>query len=309
MSTPVMLRSLYSDLFTSDALPVLEEIFRSELDMHPSRRQMLAKIVSHDRDIWQATEIHDMPQFNQMDEGEDYSFKRPKQGAAKTLTIQKFGLGFSISEEMIEDGKVDQVGDAIRKLAKSGRESQEVNFMNLYNNGFGTATTADGQPIFDAAHTLPSGATFANELATAADLSVASLDQALQDFETNFVGDSGIIYNLKPKVLLVHPSNKRFAMELIGSELKADTADNNLNSFKQDGLVVVSSPHLTDTDSWYLQASPEETGMRIVSRKDIETKAGGPDSGFVSDSILYKSRYREEVGATHPYGVFGSPGA
>lgn len=314
---PVALRSQYGDLFGSTMLPVLEELFRAEIEMHPSRREQLFKVVSTDRDIWQATELHDLDLFNSIPEGQDYNFKRAKQGASKTLTISKYGLGFSISEEAVDDGKFDLIADMTRKLARSGMESQEIQAMNIFNNGFGSVVSADGQPVFDTAHSLPSGLTFRNELATAADLSATSLEQMLQDFETQFIGDSGIIYNIKPRILLVHPSNKRLAKELIGSDLKADyvttstgtTNINNMNSFKEEGLVVVSSPHITDSDSWFMLGMPEETGLRLVVRRPMETKAAGPDVGFASDSIYYKSRYREAIGVTHPYGIFGSPGA
>jgi hypothetical protein len=309
MSAPVALRSQYGHLFGSSMLPVLEEIFRSELAQHSPKRDMLAKKVTTDRDIWQSTAIHDMDLFAEVAEGSDYSFNRPKQGASKTLQPKKYGLGFSISEEAVEDGKFDFIGDAIRKMAKSARESQEINFFNLINNGTSGTTCADGVAWFSTAHTLPSGLTFRNRLSTYADLSATSLEQALVDFETQFIGDSGIVYNPKAKVLLVHPSNKRYAMELIGSDLKADTADNNMNSLKQDGLMVVASDKITDTDSWALWASPEETGARIVVRKDIETKAAGPDVGFKNDSILYKSRYREISGVNEAYGVMYSAGA
>lgn len=309
MSAPVAIRSQYSDLFGSSMLPVLEELFRTEYERYPSKREMLFKIVQHDRDIWQYSELHDMPLFSEVEEGAEYSFKRPKQGSNKTLVMQKFGLGFSISEEMVDDGKFDHIADMLRKLGRSARESQEIQAMDIFNNGFSSETTADGQPLFDLAHPLPSGGTFRNELATAADLSTTSLDTALSDYETQFVGDSGIIYSLKPRVLLVAPNLKRYAMELIGSELKADTPNNNMNSFLNDGLQVVSSPHLTDADAWFLVGMPEDTGLRIVSRTPIETKAAGPDVGFSTDSILYKARYREKIAAVHGYGVFGSPGA
>jgi hypothetical protein len=82
-----------------------------------------------------------------------------------------------------------------------------------------------------------------------------------------------------------------------------------MNSLKQDGLMVVSSPHLTDSDAWFLLADKSETGLDIISRKPIETKAAGPDSGFDNDSIKYKSRYREKVDTIHAYGVLGTPGA
>jgi hypothetical protein len=309
MIAPVAMRNQYSDLYGSAMLPVLEELFRMELMQHPSRREALFKTVATDRDIWQSSEIHDLDMFSQVEEGAEYSFKRPKQGASKTLTMKKMGLGFSISEEMVDDGKFDLISDMTKKLAKSAKESQEVDAMNIFNNGFSSETTADGVALFSDSHTLPSGSTFRNKPSSAADLSQSSLDTALQDFEQVFVGDSGIIYNIKPKVLLVHPSNKRYAKELVGSDGKPDTADNNLNAFKEDGLVVISSPHLTDTDAWFILASPEETGLRIISRKAIETKAAGPDLGFATDSILYKARYREKIGATHAYGSYGNAGA
>lgn len=317
-NAPVILRANYSDLFGANMLPVLEEIFRSELERHPSRREALFKIVPTERDIWQSTEMHDMPLFEQLPEGTEYSFERPKQGASKTLVINKYGLGFSISEEAVDDGKFDFISDSVRKMGESAKESQEIQALNVFNNGFSSEVTADGLPLFDLAHTLPSGGTYRNELSTPADLSATSLEQMLTDFETQFVGDSGIIKLMMPKILLVHPSNKRLAKELIGSELKPETVEaasgdgitniNNYNSFREEGLRVVSSPHLTDTDAWFMLTDPMRHGLRIVSRKPIETKAGGSDVGFNNDSILYKSRYREIIGAIHGYGVFGSPG-
>lgn len=308
MSAPQFMKSNYSDLFGSSMLPALEEIFWSEWATHPSMREQVFKTVGTSTDIYQSTEMHDMPLFYTVAEGTDYTFRRPNQGASKTMSIVKYGLGFSISEEAVDDGKFDFIADAVKKMAKSAKESQEISAMNIFNNGFDSETTSDSQYIFDTDHTLPSGLTFRNELSAAADLSPSSLETALIDFETQFIGDSGIINKLMPKILLVHPTLKRYAKELIGSDLKADTADNNMNSLKSDGLIVLSSPHLTDTDAWFLLSDKASTGMRIVNRKSLETKGSGDDVGFINDSIYYKSRYRETIGCLHPYGVFGSPG-
>lgn len=309
MAAPVAIRSQYTDLFGSTMLPVLEELFRAEMALHPSLRERIFKVVTTDRDIYQVTELHDMPLFTQVSEGQDYTFSRPRQGSNKTLVVTKFGLGFSISEEAVDDGKFDLIGDMVRRLARSGYETQMVNAMNVINNGFTTQQTADGVSLFNTAHTLPSGQTFRNQLLVNADMSVTSLETMLSDFETQFIGDTGIIYRIRPRVLLCHPNMRRYALELVGSDYKADTADNNINPFKDDQLLVYSDPHLTDTDFFALFALPEETGMRIVVRKPIETKAAGPDVGFNSDSIYYKSRFREVIDTTHPYGVFASPGA
>lgn len=306
---PVMNQSLYSDFFGSAALPVLEEIFWSTYEQQPSNREKLFKIVPTEREIWQYAERHDLPMFNAVAEGTEYTFERAKQGANKTLTVVKYGLGASISEEMVDDSRWAETADLIRKLGRSGRESQEIAAMNVINNGFSTTTTADGVALFSTAHTLPSGGTYRNTLSVTADLDPTSLDQALADMNSQTVGDSGIIEQVIPKILLVSPYLERYAKELIGSDLKADTTDNNMNPFKQDGLRVVVSARITDTDSWYLATDPDKHGLRIIQRTPMQTKGAGADVGFTTDSILYKSRYREAYGAVHGKGFFGVAGA
>lgn len=308
-SSPVIVRPNFSDLYGAGALPALEEMFKHNLALQPSIRRMLFDVKKTQRDIWQASEVTDLPNFQEVPEGTDYSMAKTRQGANKTLVVKKYGLGFSISEEAVEDGKFDFIADCVRKLAESAVDSQEQSAIDIFNNGFTSATSWDGVALFSTAHTLPSGLTFRNRLSTDADLSPSSLDQALSDFNSQFIRDSGKQSLIKPKVLLVPDSMKRYAREIVGSQLKADTANNNMNSLKDEGLIVVSSTKLTDSDAWFLLASPTDTGLKIVERKGIETKAAGPDAGFMNDSIMYKSRYREIVGITHAQGVFGTTGA
>lgn len=100
-----------------------------------------------------------------------------------------------------------------------------------------------------------------------------------------------------------------YASELLGSEKKVDSSDNNTNSIKGEGLQLISSPRLTDTVGWSLLASPEDHGLRIVSRKPLETKAAAPDGvGYLNDAVYYKARYREVIDAVHAYGVYGVQG-
>lgn len=310
MSSPVFRRDQFSDLYGANMLPVLEELFRATIEMAAPKRDQLFKTESTERDIWQYSETHDLEQFKEISEGTDYTYVRPKQGADKTFTIKKFGLGVSISEEAIADGKFDEVANMLRHLGRAAIETQEVSAMNVINGAFDSTTVASGDFLVDASISLPSGSTYRNRLATDADLSVTSLDAMLSDFETEFVSDGGIILAPKPEILLVHPDNKRLARELIGSELKPETADNNMNSFRQDGLRVISSPHLTDADAWFLLANPSDNPLRIINRQGIQTRAAAPNSiGFHNDSLLWKCSYREQVGAVNNYGIMGTSGA
>jgi hypothetical protein len=310
MAAPSALRANYSDLIGSAMLPVLEEIFVRAYNQHPMRRDAIFKKESTSTSIWQYTEVDDMPLFSSVAEGADYTFSRPKQGYDKTVSMVKYGLGFSISEEAVDDGKFNFIADAVRKMGKSARETQEQAAMDILNNGFSGTTTADGVALFSASHTTPTGTiTIRNKLSADSDLSESSLRTAIADFRKAFRGDSGIYHLVEPKYLIVPEELRLEAMALVGSELKPGSANNDKNVLQGEGLQVLSSPHLTDADAWFLSASPEENGLRFIERKPLETKAAGPDVGFLNDAIYYKARYRQELAAVNPVGIFGTPGA
>jgi hypothetical protein len=312
MSAPQFVRGNYSDFYSSSQLPVLEAVFRYELmqSASQSKRDQLFNLRKTQRDIYQTTEMGDLPVFNTIPEGSDYTYSATNQGASKTIVPVKYGLGFSISEEAFDDGKFDEISDMTKKLAKSARETQELQAAAIFANAFTTQTTADGVALCSTSHTQAGGVGLRNRLSSDADLSVTSLETMLIDFETQFVGDTGHIYHLKPVKLVCNPLFARTAREILGSDLKANTSDNNMNPFKSEGIEVVSWSHLTsDTDAWFLLAEKSQTGLDIISRKPIETKAAGPDAGFDNDSIKYKSRYREKIDTVHPFGIFGSTGA
>lgn len=310
MSNPQFLQSGYADFFGENMLPILEQVFFFNLQRHQSVRDIIFKKVPHDREIYQYSEIHDMSLFSTINEGADYTFEAPPQGYDKTLTVIKYGLGFSISEEAVSDGKYNYILDATAKLAKSAKETQEQAAMDIFNNGFTTETTADGQPIFSTSHPTPSGSiTIANKPTTDVDLGFTSLSNALSAFKKAFRGDSGIYYTIMPKILLVPTELELYANQLIKSNLEADSANNNINPF-QNQIRVVASAHLTDPDAWFLIADPVDTKLEIVERWPIQTIAAAPNgAGYVNDNILYKTRYREVIGCLNQYGLYGTTGA
>ena len=308
MAAPIVNRGNFTHSYGSAQLPVLKEIFVAAMETYANYREKLGKVVPHDRDIYQGSELWGFNLLPSVAEGSEITFSAANQGASKTLTVAKYARGISWSEEFEEDGKMDLVGKMVQLLAKSAMETQHVNFMDLFNNGFGTQTAPDGVAIFSASHTLPSGGTYSN-IITGADLSATSLEAALVAFETQFVDDGGVVQKYAPKVLLVAPQNRFIAYELLNSIGRADTADNNINSFKQFGLEVVVSQHLTDTDSFYIMGDTSSHGLRIIERKPLVTMYAGSDWGYTNDSKAYKAKFREAYGAMSAQAIIGSQGA
>jgi hypothetical protein len=303
-------RGQFPNLFGLEQLAMLELLTLDHGEFPESRRDILFRHAKAEGDIWRSQDILDLPLVPVIPEGTQYTASKPVQGFAKTFVPYKKGGMVSITKEMIEDAKFDAMSAWAKKLGESISETREIDALNIFNNAFTSTIAQDGLSLINSAHVVGE-LTFSNSISGNPDLSEVSLQAAMAQFETAFIRSNGTYINLKPKYLVVAPQNKRYAKELAESELMPDTADNNMNSIKADGLVVVSSPYLTDPDAWFVQAMPEQTGIFIFERQGIATASSGYDEGpgFSTDSALIKASYREDIGVTNAYGILGASGS
>lgn len=303
-------RGQFPALFGLDQLAALELIVLNHGDFPQSLRSQLFRNVNTTADIWRSQDVLDLPLALQIPEGSEYTPSRPAQGLGKTFQPVKYGGMVSITKEMIADAKFDAMSSWARKLGESIGQTREIAAMNIFNNAFSTALAQDGLSLINASHTV-GNQTFSNSISGNPDLSETSLQTAMAQFEKAFLRSNGTYINIRPKLLVVAPENKRYAMELVGSDLKPDNNYNNLNSIKPDNIMVVSSPYLTDADAWFLMGDPSQTGLFIVERQGVETASNGYNegAGFTTDSALIKASYREDIGVTNAYGIIGSSGS
>jgi hypothetical protein len=193
-------------------------------------------------------------------EGENIQYSDPLFGPEKAYTPVRFAEGYKITQEMIDHELYGQVEKFEKALIKSAVDLQEVTAALLLNNAFGT-TNADGfsSTGFDAlqlastAHTrLDGGATLRNRPSTDVDLGVTGLQNALIDWHTQNLDERGRPQLIRPKLLIVHPNDLFTARELLQSEFKPGTANNEINALKEDGLSFMVSHYQTDGDQWSL---------------------------------------------------------
>jgi hypothetical protein len=302
-------RGQFPALFGLEQLAALELLVLNHGEFPSSLRQRLFRNVNTSNDIWRSQDVLDLPLAVQIPEGSSYTASRPSQGLGKTFQPLKYGGMVSITKEMIQDSKFDSMASWARKLGESISQTREISAMNIFNNAFSSVLAQDGLALIDSAHEVGS-LTFSNEISGNPDLSETALQAAMAQFEKAFIRSNGTYINIGAKYLVVSSENKRYAQELVGSDLKADTNDNNMNSLKSDNLMVVSSPYLTDPDAWFVMADPSQTGLFIVERQGVQTASSGYDEGpgFTTDSALIKASYREDIGVTNAYGIIGSSG-
>lgn len=219
-----------------------------------------------------------------------------------------YALGFIITREIFEDDQYDVVGQRkAQGLAFSMRQSKEVIAANVYNRAQTSGYVGgDGVTLLSASHPNWAGGTWSNILATAADLSEASLEQACIDI-AGFTNDRGLKIAVRPKKLIIPKESMFEASRILKSELRVGTANNDANVLKNMGMIpeTIVNHYLTDTDRWFIMTDVQN-GMKYFERRGDEF---GMDEDFDTENAKYKATARYSFGWTDPRALFGSAGA
>ena len=143
--------------------------------------------------------------------------------------------------------------EAARDLGKSAAYTLELEFWDLFNNGFVNTYNAalDTYALFYDSHTYINypGNTFDNN-GTAGSLSETTFQAMLDYFET-VKNERGIPVKAIPSLLII-PYNLRWVAErLLLSELRPGTGDNDINVFKGKVRYMVSH-YLTSSTAYFM---------------------------------------------------------
>lgn len=240
-------------------------------------------------------------------EGVGILYDDPIQGYDITYTHVTYGLGFRVTQEMWEDDQYGKIKKMPQALARSARHTIEQTCANIFNNGFVTTYNSggDAKALFATDHPLSGGGTYGNRPSVAADLSVSSLQAAIQSMEET-PDDRGLILAIKPKILVVPPALKWTARELLDSENKPYTGDNEKNAFLDEDLNYFVWHYLTDDDAWFLLSDKDDHELNFFWRRKLDTEH---DGDFDTGDLKFKATMRFSVKWTDWRGTYGSPGA
>lgn len=241
-------------------------------------------------------------------EGSPISYDSERQAYITRYSHVVYALGFMITREIMDDDLYDVVGQRkAQGLAFSMRQTKEVVAANVYNRAFNSSYTGgDGKELLATDHPLFAGGTWSNELATAADLSEAALEQAHIDI-AGFTNDRGLLISVRPKSLIIPRQLMFEAKRITAPTGRPGTDTNDVNAMKAMGLVpeVVVNHYLTDADAWFLRTDVPH-GMKHFERR---ADSFDMDNDFDTENAKFKATARYSFGWTDPRGLFGSPGA
>lgn len=216
-----------------------------------------------------------------------------------------FGLGYEVSEELKEDELYAAVvPPSSRFLARAMRDTEETQAAAVFNNAFTSQQAYDGVSLIDVAHTTQGAGTLANQPATDIDLSVAALQAGMERFML-LKDDRGLRISLTAAQVVHHPVNYWLAREILGSDKKPFTANNEPNVLGKEGLVPSTYKYLTDTDSWYLLAAMGQHQLNFFWRRNPRM---GDDFDKTAMVLAMFISARFSHGSTDWRGIDGSTG-
>ena len=241
-------------------------------------------------------------------EGSGVAYDSEIQGFTTRYTHIAYALGYIVTKEELDDNLYEQVSRRrAAALAMSFRQTKENVGANIYNRAFnGTYLGGDGVALCSTAHPNVSGGTFANKPSVDADLSEASLEDAMIAV-MGFQNDRGLLINVMPKSLVVARQNWYNANRIMKSVYTPSSANNAVNVLVATNSLpegIVMNHYLTSPNAWFLRTNIQN-GMKYYSRVGIQFDQ---DNDFDTMNAKAKGYERYSFGWTDPRAIYGVNG-
>ena len=241
-------------------------------------------------------------------EGSGVAYDSEIQGFTTRYTHVAYALGYIVTKEELDDNLYEQVSRRrSAALAMSFRQTKENVGANIYNRAFnGTYLGGDGVALCATNHPNTSGGTFANKPSVDADLSEASLEDALTAI-MGFQNDRGLLINVMPKSLVVARQNWWNANRILKSAYTPSTANNAVNVLVATNALpegIVMNHYLTSPNAWFVRTNIQN-GLKYYSRVGIQFDQ---DNDFDTMNAKAKGYERYSFGWTDPRAIYGVNG-
>jgi hypothetical protein len=292
-----------------ELLPGLNALFGMEYARYGEEHKELYETETSERSFEEETKLSGFSAAPVKNEGSAIQYDNAQEAWTTRYNHETIALGFSITEEAIEDNLYDSLSARYTKgLARAMAYTKQVKAAAVINNGFSAAYAGgDGVALFSTAHPLVNGGTNSNRPSTAADLNETSLEAAVIQI-AGWTDERGLLIAAKPRKLIVPPALQFVATRLLETSLRVGTTDNDINALKNNGSIpegYTINHFFTDANGWYL-TTDVPNGLKHFVRSPL---ANSMDGDFDTGNVRYKARERYSFGWSDPLGVFGSPGS
>ena len=293
-----------------ELLPGLNALFGMEYSTYGEEHKEIYESETSERSFEEETKLSGFSAAPVKNEGSAIAYDNAQEAWTTRYNHETIALGFSITEEAIEDNLYDSLSARYTKaLARAMAYTKQVKAAAVLNNGFTNSSQyygGDGVPLFSANHPLVSGGVNSNVPSVMTDLNETALENAVIQIAA-WTDERSLLIAAKPRKLIVPPSLQFVATRLLETSLRVGTTDNDINAIKNNGSIpegYTINHFLTDTNAWFL-TTDVPNGMKHFVRTPLATSM---DGDFDTGNVRYKARERYSFGWSDPLGMFGSSG-
>lgn len=242
-------------------------------------------------------------------QGESVAYSDLTEGGIKRFNLVVKALGHRVTEEMMEGDLYRMAIRNTQALRRAMWLAKEQYHFDVFNNSFtteyGYQKAGSNQALISASHTLigPAGGTDSNS-AGSVDISFGALEAAILHFNT-LNDENGLPVHIMPEVLLHHPTDLFLVEELLTSEYRPHTANNERNAL-YGRLKPMWTRFTTDTNAWWIIGEKDEDGFVSYVRRPLRLQNG---EDFDSGDLKIKASERYSAGCSEWRRVYGSQGA
>jgi hypothetical protein len=294
-----------------ELLPGLNALFGMEYATYGEQHKEVYETETSERSFEEETKLSGFSAAPVKNEGSAIAYDNAQEAWTARYNHETIALGFSLTEEAIEDNLYDSLSARYTKaLARAMAYTKQVKAASVLNNGFTNSAQyygGDNVPLFSASHPLISGGVNSNIPSTPADLNETSLENAVIQIAA-WTDERGLLIAAKPKKLVVPPALQFVSTRLLETSLRVGTTDNDINAIKNNGSIpegYTVNNFLTDPNAWFL-TTDVPNGMKHFVRTPLSNSM---DGDFDTGNVRYKSRERYSFGWSDPLGMYGSQGA
>ena len=289
-----------------ELLPGLNALFGLEYARYGEEHKEIYETETSERSFEEETKLSGFSAAPVKGEGSAIAYDNAQEAWTARYNHETIALGFSLTEEAIEDNLYDSLSARYTKgLARAMAYTKQVKAAAVLNNAFNAAYTGgDGVSLLNASHPLVNGGTNSNAPSTAADLNETALENAVIQIAA-WTDERGLLIAAKPRKLIVPPALQFVATRLLETELRVGTNNNDINAIKNNGAVpegYTINHFLTATNAWFL-TTDVPNGLKHFERTPLQNSM---DGDFDTGNVRYKSRERYSFGWSDPLGLYGS---
>lgn len=283
-------------------MPGVRSWFGLEYDRYPDEYTKIFNVLTSTKSFEEDVNINGFQMASVIPQGTDIKYDTLKQGGVQRYSHSKFGKGYIITEEAIDD---NQYPELIRQMSSSMglamRQTKETFCANILNRATNNAYVGyDQAPLCSLTHNLTRGGTQANMFAVVTPFSEIAVEQMMIEIG-GFVDDASMKLQAMGMDLIIPRHLEPEAKRILGSTLRPNTVNNDINIL-QNAMGYTVNHYLTSATRWFMKTNVANS-LNYFQRKALTITN---DTDFNSKNMRFAFSERYSAGWTSYLGVYGN---